>query len=184
MQTASPPAAPEAGTSADPSAVIAAARARARRRRLRTALAAGIAVAAVGGGLIASVIVTGSRPAPRIGPPHPVPLAAGTGRVTGHIDVCAGAMVPGRQLHAAGTVTALRGRYTWKDDGRGTRKFELPTTVAARQHVGECQSFSLSLAVGQYVLVAPDGGPGDLSFVEVTVTAGRVLHQDLPNLCK
>jgi hypothetical protein len=68
--------------------------------------------------------------------------------------------------------------------GRGTRRLELPATAAARQHVAEGQSFSLDLAVGQYVLVAPVGGSGDLSFVDVTVTAGQVLHQDLPNLCK
>jgi hypothetical protein len=184
MQTVSPSAAPDAGAADEATAVIAAARDRGRRRRRKTAVAAGIVAAAVGGSLIATGVFTGNRPVTRVGPQRPAPLAARTGRVTGYIDVCEGIAAPGTSHHAAGTVTALRGRYTWKDNGRGTRRFELPATVAARQHVAEGQAFSLSLAVGQYVLVAPDGGRGDLSFVEVTVTAGRVLHQDLPNLCK
>jgi hypothetical protein len=184
MQTTSPSAAPDAGAVDEAAAVIAAARSRARRRRRKSALAVGIVAAAVGGGLIAAGVFTGSRPVPRLGTQGPAPLAARTGEVTGYIDVCEGIAVPGQPLHVAGTVTALPGRYTWKDNGRGTRRFELPATAAARQHVAEGQAFSLFLTVGQYVLVAPVGGRGDVSFVEVTVRAGRVLHQDLPNLCK
>jgi hypothetical protein len=182
MQTAFPPAAPNAGESADAAGVIAAAR-RARRRRGKTALAAFIAAAAVGGGLTATGVFVGSRPVTRVGPQRSAPLAARTGRVTGYIDACAGAALSGPR-YVAGTVTALRGRYTWKDDGRGTRRLELPATAAARQHVAAGHTFSFDLAVGQYVLVAPVGGRGDLSFVDVTVTASRVLHQDLPDLCK
>jgi hypothetical protein len=184
MQTASPPAAPDAGASAEAAAVIAAAHARARRRRRRTALGASIVAASVGGSLIATGVFTGSRPVTPLVPQRPASLAARIGRVTGYTDACEGKGVPGTPHHAAGTVTALRGRATWKDNGRGTRRLELPATAAARQHVAEGQSFSLDLAVGQYVLVAPVGGSGGLSFVDVTVTAGQVLHQDLPNLCK
>jgi hypothetical protein len=183
MQTASPSAAPDAGASAEAAAVIAAAQARARRRRRKTALGAIIVAAAVGGGLIATGVFTGSRPVTRIGLQRPAPLAARTGTVTGYIDACEGVSLPGSH-HAAGTVTALRGRYIWKDNSRGTPRLQLPATAAARQHVAEGQAFSFDLAVGQYVLVVRDGGGNVLSFVDVTVTAGRVLHQDLPNLCK
>jgi hypothetical protein len=174
MQTASPPTAPDAGASADAAAVIAAARARARRRRRRAALAAGIVAASAGGGLLAA----GVTPVPR--PQRPAPVAARTGRVTGYIDACEAIGIP-RQRHAAGTVTALRGRLTWKDDGRETYQPQLPTTTAARQRVAAGHTFSFDLAAGQYVLVARGV---DLSFIDVTVTAGRVLHQDLPNRCK
>jgi hypothetical protein len=181
MQTASPPAAPDAGASADAAAVIAAARARAQRRRRRTALATGIVAAAVGGGgLIAAGVFSGSRPVMRVGPQRPAPVAARTGRVTGYIDACEAVGLP-RARHAAGTVTALRGRLTWKDDGRGTYQPRLPTTAAARQRVAAGHTFSFDLAAGQYVLVARGG---DLSFIDATVTAGRVLYQDLPNRCK
>jgi hypothetical protein len=183
MPIASPPTAPDAGASADAAAVIVAARARARRRRRITALGA-IVAAAVGGGLIATGVFTGSRPVTGIGLQRPAPLAARTGAVTGYIDACAGVFIPESQRHAAGTVTALRGRYIWKDDSRGIRRLQLPATAAARQHVAAGQAFSFDLAVGPYVLVVRDGGGNVVSFVDVTVTAGRVLHQDLPNLCK
>jgi hypothetical protein len=81
--------------------------------------------AAVGGGLIATGVFTGSRPVTRIGLQRPVPLAARTAAVTGYIDACEGVEVT-RPYHAAGTVTALRGRLTWKDDGRETRRLRLP----------------------------------------------------------
>jgi hypothetical protein len=120
----------------------------------------------------------------RVGPARPVPLAARAGRVTGYIDACRGIAIPGAPPYAAGTVIALRGRPTWKDNGPGTYRLQLPATAAARQHVAEGQPFSFDLSVGQYVLVVGDDGRSVLSFVDVTVTAGRVLHQDLPNLCK
>jgi hypothetical protein len=85
--------------------------------------------------------------------------------------------------YAAGTVTALRGRETWKPDGPGTSRLQLPATVAARQHVGENQRFSFDLAPGQYVLVARYQNGNAMSFLDVSIAAGRVLHRDLPNLC-
>ena len=149
-----------------------------------TTLGAIIVAAAVGGGLIATGVFTGGRPVTRVGARRPAPLAASTGAVTGYIDACAGVYIPGSRRHAAGTVTALRGRYIWKDDSRGTPRLQLPATAAARQHVAAGQAFSFDLAVGPYVLVVRDGGGNVLSFVDVTVTAGRDLHQNLPNLCK
>jgi hypothetical protein len=184
MQIASPATAPDAEASADAAAVIAAARARARRRRRVTALGAIVVAAAVGGGVIATGVFTGSRPVNGIGRQRPAPLGARTGAVTGYIEACAGVFIPGSQRHAAGTVTALRGRYSWKDDNRGTPRLRLPATTAARQHVAAGQAFSFDLEVGRYVLLVRDGGGNVLSFVDVTVSAGRVLHQDLPNLCK
>jgi hypothetical protein len=184
MQTASPAAAPDARASAEAAALIAEAREHARRRRWRTALAAVIVAAAVGGGLIGAGVFAGSRPVSRVGPPRPVPLPARAGRVTGYIDACRGVAIPGAPPYAAGTVTALRGRQTWKANGPGTYRLQLPATTAARQHVAEGQPFSFDLAAGRYVLVVGDHDGSVLSFVDVTVAAGRVLHQNLPNLCK
>jgi len=86
--------------------------------------------------------------------------------------------------YAAGTVTARRGRQTSVADGPGTYRLRLPASVAARQHVRENQAFSFDLPSGQYVLVARYDSANILSFVDVTVAAGRVLHQNFPDMCK
>ena len=78
---------------------------------------------------------------------------------------------------------ALRGRETWKPDGHGTYQLQLPATVAARQHVGENQKFYFDLAPGRYVLVARYDRGNGMSFLDVSIAAGRVLHRDVPNLC-
>jgi hypothetical protein len=183
MRAAPPAAAPRAGTPADAQVLIAAVRADARRRRWNKRLGALIVVAAVAGCFAAMVALSGSNPAP---PGHlspPAPLTARAGEVTGYIDPCEGLPIQGLP-YAAGTVTALRGQQTWKPDGPGTSRLQLPATVAARQHVGANQAFSFDLAPGQYVLVARYQTGNAMSFLAVSVAAGQVLHRDLPNLCR
>ena len=154
-----------------------------RRRRLSAALAALIVTTAVGGGLAAAVIFTGGQPMSSSVPERTVSPTARTGAVTGYIDACAVLVTP-RQPHAAGTVKALPGRLTWKPNGPGTYRLVLPTTTAATQHVAAGAAFSFHLAPGHYVLVTGDNSRTVMSFASVTVAAGRVVHKDLPNLCK
>jgi hypothetical protein len=198
MQCASPPAAPKAGISAEavapleavPSvaaeALIAEARERSRRRRRRTATAAVIVAAAIGGGLVMTGVFDGGRTTGG-GPGRPLPLAARTGEVTGYLDPCIGAVLPGPRntpAFAAGTVTALRGRPTWKHTADGYQ-LRLPATApAAREHVAKNQPFALSLPAGGYTLVARyDGGNGP-NVIDVTVRAGHVVRQNFPDICK
>jgi hypothetical protein len=182
MRAGPPVAAPRAGTPAEAQALIEQARARARRRRQKTGLAALIVATAIGGGLAGAGAWSGSGPAAPSGPSRPAPLTAHTGGVTGYIDPCEGVNVG--LPYAAGTVTALRGRETWKPDGPGTWRLQLPATVAARQHVAEDHQYSFDLAPGQYVLVARYERGNAMTFLDVSIAAGRVLHRDLPNLCK
>ncbi len=189
-------AAPRAGTAAQAQApteqapteraLIEQARAHARRRRRKTALAVIIAAVTIGGGLAWAGALSGSGPRARGVPSRPAPLTAHNGAVTGYIDPCEG--LPVRLPFAAGTVTALRGSQTWKlagDNGTyQTYRLQLPATVAARQRVGQNQKFYLDLPPGRYVLVGRDSRGDVTTYLDVTISAGRVLHRDLPNLCK
>jgi len=179
MRAGPPVAVPRAGTPAEAQALIEQARAHARRRRWKTGLAALIVAAVIGGGLAGAGAWSGSGTQR---PGRPAPLTAHTGAVTGYIDPCEGITVG--LPHAAGTVTALRGRETWKPDGPGTWRLQLPATVAARQHVAENHQYYFDLAPGQYVLEARYDRGNAMSFLDVSIAAGRVLHRDLPNLCK
>jgi hypothetical protein len=198
MQSASPLATPKAEISADAAAplvavlsvaaeaLIAEARERSRRRRRRTALAAVIVAAAIGGGLVVTGFFDGHRTTGG-GPGRPLPLAARTGEVTGYLDPCIGAVLPGpgsTPAFAAGTVTALRGRPTWRHTADGYQ-LQLPASApAAREHVAKNQAFALNLPPGGYTLVARyDGGSGP-NVIDVTVRAGHVVRQNFPDVCK
>ena len=141
-----------------------------------------IVAAAAGGGFAGAGALSGSRPAVRSSPGQPAPLTARTGGVTGYIDPCEGIDIG--LPYAAGTVMALRGREIWKQDGHGTDQLQFPATVAARQHVGENHQFHFDLAPGEYVLLARYDRGNGMSFLDVSIAAGRVLHRDLPDLCK
>ena len=182
MRAALPVAALRAGTPAETQLLIEQARAHARRRRRKTALAVIIIAAALGGGLAGAGAWPGSGPAARGGPSRPAPLAARTGGVTGYIDPCEG--IDTGLPYAAATVTALRGRETWEPAGDGTRRLQLPATVAARQHVGQNRKFYFDLAPGRYVLAARYDRGNAMTFLDVSVVAGRVLDRNLPDLCK
>jgi hypothetical protein len=159
--------------------VIEQARAYARRRRQKAGLAALIVAAAIGGGLAGAGAWSGSGTQP---PSRPAPLTVHTGGITGYIDPCEGINVG--LPYAAGTVTALRGRETWKPDGPGTWRLQLPATVVARQRVAENHQYYFDLGPGQYVLAARYDRGNAMSFLDVSIAAGRVLHRDLPNQCK
>jgi hypothetical protein len=137
--------------------------------------------AALGGGFAGAGALHGSRPAARGGPSRPASLTAHTGGVTGYIDPCE-ALTAGLP-YAAGTVTALRGQETWEPAGDGTYRLQLPATVAARQHVGQNRKFYFDLAPGRYVIVARYDRDNAMTFLDVSIVAGRVLHQDLPDVC-
>ena len=141
-----------------------------------------IVAAAAGGGFAGTGALSGSRPAAGSSPGQSAPLTARTGGVTGYIDPCEGIDIG--LPYAAGTVTALRGQETWKPDGHGTDRLQFPATVAARQHVGANHKFHFDLAPGQYVLLARYDRGNGTSFLDVSIAAGRVLHRDLPDLCK
>jgi hypothetical protein len=187
MRATPPVAALRAETPAEARELTAEARAHVRRRRQKTALAVALIVAAAaGGGFAWAGALSGGKPAdqgsPSPSPSQPAPLTAHTGGVTGYIDPCEGV---GTGLpYAAGTVMALRGRETWKPDGHGTDRLQFPAAVAARQHVGESHKFDFDLAPGQYVLVARYDRGNGMTFLDVSVAAGRVLDRDLPDLCK
>jgi hypothetical protein len=187
MRATPPVAALRAETPAEARELTAEARAHVRRRRQKTALAVALIVAAAaGGGFAWAGALSGGKPADQGSPSpsrsQPAPLTAHTGGVTGYIDPCEGV---GTGLpYAAGTVMALRGRETWKPDGHGTDRLQFPAAVAARQHVGESHKFDFDLAPGQYVLVARYDHGNGMTFLDVSVAAGRVLDRDLPDLCK
>jgi hypothetical protein len=189
MSVTPPVAALRAETPAEARELTAEARAHVRRRRQKTALAVALIVAAAaGGGFAWAGALSGGKPADQGSPSpspsrsQPAPLTAHTGGVTGYIDPCEGV---GTGLpYAAGTVMALRGRETWKPDGHGTDRLQFPAAVAARQHVGESHKFDFDLAPGQYVLVARYDRGNGMTFLDVSVAAGRVLDRDLPDLCK
>jgi hypothetical protein len=182
MWTTPPVTVPRAGTPAEAQVLIEQARARARRRRRGTALAVIIILTALGAGLAWASALHGSRPAARGAPSRPALLAAHTGGVTGYIDPCEGINIG--LPYAAGTVTALRGQQTWEPVGDGTYRLQLPPTVVARQRVGENQKFYFDLAAGRYVIVARYDTGNVMTFLDVSIVVGRVLHRDLPNVCK
>jgi hypothetical protein len=149
---------------------------------MRTVLVVMVIAAAIGGGLAGAGALSGGGPAVRA-------------EVTGYIDPCEGMGIGMRYAartlpYAAGTVTALRGSQTWKlvrgesNATYQTYRLVLPAAVAARQHVSQNRRFSFELPPGDYVLVGRyDDGSGT-TYLDVTIAAGRVLHRDLPNLCK
>jgi hypothetical protein len=149
-------------------------------------MAAVIVAAAIGGGLVVTGVFDGGQPTGG-GPGRPLPLAARTGEVTGYLDPCVGAVLPGPRntpAFAAGTVTALRGRQTWQRTGDGYRLHLPATAPAAREHVARNQAFALNLAAGGYTLVARYDGGNVLNVIDVTVRAGQVVRQNFPDICK
>ena len=149
-------------------------------------MAAVIVAAAIGGGLVVTGVFDGGRTTGG-GPGRLLPLVARTGEVTGYLDPCIGAVLPGPRntpAFAAGTVTALRGRQTWEHTADGYQ-LRLPATApAAREHVAKNQAFALHLPAGGYTLVARYDGGNVLNVINVTVRAGQVVRQNFPDICK
>jgi hypothetical protein len=174
----------------DAAAVIAEARAHARHRRRRVALAViAVAIVAASGLLIARAV---SRPSPvDRSYPHTAPPPSRTGVVTGRLEACRalpigiGPFKNNPLPVTPGTVTVLRGQETWKPVGHGTYKLVLPTTVLARAYIGDNyhQMFHFMLPPGPYVLVGRYTSGNIISTWPISVTAGTILHQDVPNEC-
>jgi hypothetical protein len=169
-------------------ALIAEARAHARRRRRRVALVViAAAVVAAAGALIAHSGSSTSH-ATRAHP-HVVALAARTGVVTGHLEACSGLPI-GLFANDAppvtpGTVTVLRGKESWKPAGPGESRPVLPATVVAREYIRNNynQTFRFVLPAGKYILVGRYTHSNFSIPGPITVTAGKVLRQDVPNVC-
>jgi hypothetical protein len=78
--------------------------------------------------------------------------------------------------YAAGIVTVLKGRVTWrKSAGPAEYDMVLPTTVVEREAVRGTYRFDL--APGQYVLES------GVSYASVTLDPGDDLHVDIQNMC-
>jgi hypothetical protein len=171
----------------DAQALIAEARAHARRRRLKMAAALVVLAVAVTASVLIGRAITSAHAAQAS--PHPVPPAAGTGIVTGHLAACFGITpLNWRRYSTPGIVVALRGRLSWKPDGPGTWRLVYPRGPAvASKYISDNydQTFRFALPPGRYVLAGRYGSDSAFAtFREVTVSAGAVIRVDLPNLCK
>lgn len=111
-------------------------------------------------------------------------LHASGGAVTGYIDPCfAAAGTGGRLPHAAGTVVVHRGREHPRPAGPGWYRIVLGAVVS-QQHIGQNQRFLfVNLPPGQYVLAAVRDRSNVTSTLDVSITAGEVVHRNIPNTC-
>jgi hypothetical protein len=165
-------------------ALIAEARAHARRRRRRVALAVIAALVAAAAGAFVAHSALSTRPVTKTHP-HNLPLAARTGVVTGHLDACNALGIADPPPVTPGTVTVLRGKETWKPIGDSTFKRILPTTVVAREYISNnySQLFRFVLPPGQYILAGSYNHGNFTAPWPISITAGKVLHQDVPDIC-
>lgn len=128
--------------------------------------------------ICAFVVVVGAS---ACGSPSPPP---GKGLVVGGIIRCAALAPPSGVQYAAGTVTALEGKMTWRSSGSGTSVAVFPKVVAARESVAMNGSYQFALAPGDYVLQAHFPPPANVSpFISLTVKAGTTEQVDIPNIC-
>jgi len=97
------------------------------------------------------------------------------GVVSGGIIPCSGLPVT-TPHNAAGTVSALKGRITWRPVPHGQVSV-FPTAIAAQEMVGQNATYRLVLDPGPYVLQAGYG------FTEITVQPGDDIYVDIPNMC-
>jgi ribose/xylose/arabinose/galactoside ABC-type transport system permease subunit len=113
---------------------------------------------------------------------RPGPAAIHTGAVTGHLAACTGLPV---KVITPGAVTVLRGTVTWKLVSPGTWRLVLPTEVVASEHISNNydQMFRFALPPGKYVLVGRYDGGNAFTSDDVSVSAGKVIREDLPDVC-
>ena len=104
-----------------------------------------------------------SAPAPSARP-SPIPPSVGT--VTGYIDPCFG-VGPMTQPYYSGTVIAVQGGNT-----------------VASEAVATGSAYRFYLVPGGYRLVAHNTSDRNNRWVDVTVVAGQITRQDIPNTCK
>jgi len=105
--------------------------------------------------------------------------------VVGGIAPCEGIPVHGGPRYAAGTVTVLKGRVTWKRIDGQSRRPVFPTHVVADARVATNGMYRFILAPGHYVLRARYQQPANVHpYVQVALKPGRVVHVDIPNICR
>jgi len=155
-------------------------RVQARRRRLRRG---GLAVVTLLLVVLVGLVLGPGR--------QPNAGMARTGAVTGYIQPCEGSWVPlytstgARLFSAAATVEALRGREYLKPLGGGSYRIVFPAVVAARERVSQNQKFRLGrLSPGRYVILAHYAGGNAITWLDVSVIAGRTADIYLPNVCQ
>jgi hypothetical protein len=111
-------------------------------------------------------------------------VPSGKAIVTGGIDPCEGILIPGGPRYAAGSVTVLRGRVTWKRIDRNSFATAFPTHVVAKVSVARNATYRFVLAPGHYVLRARFPPPSNVyPFVQVALKSGEAVHIDIPNMC-
>lgn len=146
--------------------------------------------AAIGAAFLGVFLSTCSQPhaRPAASPPcagcGPVESHARVGAVTGYIDPCFALPPRGQLPYAAGTVVVHRGREHLKPAGPGWYRIVLGTVVS-QQHIRQNQRFLfVNLPPGQYVLAAVRDHSNVTSTLDVSITAGEVVHRNIPNTCK
>lgn len=109
---------------------------------------------------------------------------AGNGVVTGGIIPCEGIVIPNGPHYAAGTVTVLKGRVTWKTTAEGNYIGVFPTSVVDQESVATNATYRFALEPGQYVLEAQFRSPSNAApYIDITVQPGDDVWVDIPNQC-
>ena len=107
----------------------------------------------------------------------------GKGAIVGGIAPCQGVVVSGGPQFAAGTVTVLRGRVRWQDEGGGLSQAVFPAAVAGVETIATNELFHFDLEPGAYVVRARYPTGNAMPFISVTVTSGVTTRDDIPNEC-
>lgn len=140
--------------------------------------------------VIVTVVLSGCAE-PHSSTNHPSPAVASTtsvpvgdGVVVGKIQACNGIARGGPQGFVVGTVVALRGVTKVVPESAGVSRNVLPTVRSGSQSVGKNKRYRFVLPAGVYVLAAHYATGGNVEpWIPVTVRAGVVTHQDIPNEC-
>jgi hypothetical protein len=171
-----------AAASTEVEVLIVEARERGRRRRriivLAIATVLGIAAStfAIRTWLVMAPAATGGIAAT-------VAPVAGMSGVTGYIQPCIGVGPPGRLSYPAGVVAARPAHERLVGTYQSPFRPVVPPKVVAIDLVKADQKFHFHLPPGRYVLVAHFEGTV-ISLLNVSITAGAMLHRDIPASCK
>ena len=111
-------------------------------------------------------------------------MPAGKGVVSGGIAPCQGIILPDSPRYAAGTVTVLSGRVTWRRLDQASSVAVLPRTVVAHVTLATNGTYQFVLDPGWYVLQAHYLPPAGVApYVTVRVRSGTTSNIDIPNEC-
>jgi|HubBroStandDraft_4_1064222.scaffolds.fasta_scaffold00954_5 hypothetical protein len=136
----------------------------------RFAFLSGLALCGVLGGCTSSPSAAKPTSSPEASAPapsaRPSPIPPSVGTVTGYIDPCYG-VGPMTQPYYSGTVIAVQGG-----------------NPVASEAVATGSAYRFYLVPGGYRLVAHNTPDRNNRWVDVTVVAGQITRQDIPNTCK